>query len=117
MRVFAVPYTILFCAASEEIRSTRRLYLSHLQPLPEIDGSDLVLVPGTGKSPLDGQTLLDAAIRRWLQESYQAGAHIASICTGASALGEAGLLHKRAVRLTGLMWRGCVNVIQLRRCW
>jgi transcriptional regulator GlxA family with amidase domain len=93
-RIFAVPYTILFCAASSEIRSTQRLYISRLEPLPEINGSDLVLVPGTG-GPLKGQKLLDAASKRWLQESYQAGAHIASICTGANALGEAGLLHKR----------------------
>jgi transcriptional regulator GlxA family with amidase domain len=94
MRIFAVPYSILFCAATDEIRSTQRLYLSHLQPLPEINGSDLVLVPGTGTS-LDGQQLLDAPTRQWLQKSYRAGAHIASICTGAAALGEAGLLHKR----------------------
>ncbi len=96
VRIFHVPYTILFCAPSDEICSTQRLYLAHLEPLPEINGSDLVLVPGCGGlSRNDGQGLLDAASRSWLQESYQAGAHITSICTGAEALGEAGLLHRK----------------------
>src|SRR5262245_42365692 len=49
-RIFAVPYTILFCGASDEVCSTQRLHLSRLQPLPEVNGSDLVLVPGTGAS-------------------------------------------------------------------
>jgi transcriptional regulator GlxA family with amidase domain len=95
MRIFHIPYTLLFCAPANEIRSTQRLYLSRLEPLPEINGSDLVLVPGTGALPGEGQELLDVPTRHWLQESYQAGAHLASICTGATALGEAGLLHKR----------------------
>lgn len=94
-RIFAVPYSLMFCAATSEIRSTQRLTISRLEPLPEVNGSDLVLVPGTGGSLLDDREWLDAATRRWLQESYRVGAHIASICTGANALGEAGLLHKR----------------------
>src|SRR5690348_14885575 len=70
-RIFAVPYNTLFCASVSEIRSTQRLYISHLEPLPEINGSDLVLVPGAGGTRKD-QELLDAETRRWLQESYQA---------------------------------------------
>lgn len=94
-RLFGVPYSLQFCAAAEEIRSAQKLYLAHLEPLPEIDGNDLILVPGTGSSPIATRQLLDEASRRWLQESYQAGAKIASICSGTAALGAAGLLHRR----------------------
>ncbi|GER90040.1 AraC family transcriptional regulator [Dictyobacter vulcani] len=94
-RLFAAPYTLIFCAASEEIRSAQQLSLAHLQRLPEIDGSSLILVPGTGISPAKSRGLLDEETRVWLQESYRAGAHIASICSGTAVLGEAGLLHRR----------------------
>jgi transcriptional regulator GlxA family with amidase domain len=94
-RLLGTPYTLLYCATSDEIRSKQQLYLSHLEQLPAISSNDLILVPGVGTSTSTYHELLDAPTRQWLQESYQAGAHIASICTGAEALGEAGLLHKR----------------------
>jgi len=94
-RLFGAPYTLLFCATSDEIRSAQQLHLAHLEPLPEIDKNNLILVPGTGASPSSNHPLLDEPARRWLQENYQAGAHIAAICSGTAALGEAGLLHRR----------------------
>lgn len=94
-RLFGAPYTLLFCATSEEIRSAQQLSLARLQRLPEIDGRSLILVPGTGVSPSQSRTLLDEETKHWLQESYRAGAQIASICSGTAVLGEAGLLHRR----------------------
>ncbi|GLV55788.1 AraC family transcriptional regulator [Dictyobacter sp. S3.2.2.5] len=95
VRVLGLPYRLAFCAASEEIRSAQQLSLAHLQPLPAVDGSSLILVPGTGAAPSHNRALLDDATRRWLQDSYRAGAQIASICSGTAILGEAGLLHRR----------------------
>jgi transcriptional regulator GlxA family with amidase domain len=94
-RLFGAPYTLLFCSACDEIRSTQGLHLARLEPLPEIDGNTLILVPGTGASPRNSRALLDGPAKQWLQESYQAGVQIASICTGTAVLGEAGLLHRR----------------------
>lgn len=94
-RLFGAPYKLLFCATSEEICSAQQLSLARLQPLPDVDGSALILVPGTGASPDQNRKLLDAETKRWLQESYRAGAQIASICSGTALLGEAGLLHRR----------------------
>lgn len=94
-RLLGAPYTLRFCATSEEIRSAQQLSLAHLEPLPDIDGRTLILVPGTGASPSQSRTLLDVETKHWLQESYRAGAQIASICSGTAALGEAGLLHQR----------------------
>lgn len=94
-RLFEMPYTLIFCAASEEIRTAQQITLARLQQLPDIDGCSLILVPGTGLSPGKSRALLDDATRRWLQDSYQAGARIASICSGTAVLGEAGLLHRR----------------------
>ena len=94
-RLFGAPYTLRFCATSEEVRSAQQLWLARLQQLPDVDGRSLILVPGTGASPSQSRALLDEETRHWLQESYRAGAQIASICSGTAALGEAGLLHRR----------------------
>lgn len=94
-RLFGAPYTLLFCATSAEVRSAQQLYLAHLEPLPAIDRRAIILVPGTGATPRENRALLDGPTRRWLQESYEVGAQIASICSGTAVLGEAGLLHKR----------------------
>lgn len=94
-RLFGSPYRLLFCSASEELRSAQGLHLARLEPLPAIDGNTLILVPGTGVSPSSSRALLDEPTKHWLQKSYEAGAQIASICSGTAALGEAGLLHRR----------------------
>jgi transcriptional regulator GlxA family with amidase domain len=94
-RLLGAPYTLSYCAASDEIRSKQQLYLAHLEQLPDIGQNDLILVPGAGTPPFNDRGLLDTPTKQWLQESYHAGTQIASICTGAMALGEAGLLHRR----------------------
>ncbi|WP_126631556.1 GlxA family transcriptional regulator [Dictyobacter alpinus] len=94
-RLFRAPYTLRFCAASAEVRSAQQLYLARLEPLPEIDRKNIVFVPGTGTSPAQSRGLLAEPTKRWLQESYQAGTQIASICSGTAVLGAAGLLDRR----------------------
>lgn len=110
-RLFNAPYQLRFCGTSSEVRSAQHLHLAHLEPLPEIAGNALILIPGTGSSPRDNRDLLDAACKQWLLESHRAGARVASICSGTSVLGEAGLLHRR--RCT-THWE---NISELQECY
>lgn len=94
-RLYGARYSPVFCAATPEIRTTQQLHLSRLESRPEARSTDLVLIPGTGQPPRRNRKLVDRATREWLQESYRAGAHLASICSGTAVLGEAGLLAGR----------------------
>jgi transcriptional regulator GlxA family with amidase domain len=85
-------YRLVYCASAPALRSQQGLQLGGLQPLPEPEPEDLIVVPG-GPEARDGP--LPAATRRWLQRAAQRGAQVCSVCTGAFALGEAGLLAGR----------------------
>lgn len=84
--------TILFCASRERIRTEQGLELASLQPLPEPRATDLVIVPGM---PYAATERFDRKTVRWVRTAHEAGAQIASVCTGAFVLGEAGLLDGR----------------------
>lgn len=87
-------YSLHFCANTSGTRSAQGLFLGQLEPLPVVSAYDMVMVAGMALDQLD-QPLLDRETRYWLIDAHQKGAHIASICTGAAALGEAGLLDGR----------------------
>ncbi|QBD76402.1 helix-turn-helix domain-containing protein [Ktedonosporobacter rubrisoli] len=88
-------YKLLFCANQPELLSAQGLGLAHLQPLPEVSAADLILIPGLRLKALFGDAPLQAEVVCWLKQAAATGAHIASICTGAFVLGEAGLLDGR----------------------
>jgi transcriptional regulator GlxA family with amidase domain len=84
-------YQITFCGAAEVVRSAQGLLVADLQPLPEPRRGDLILVPGTSSETLDRmRPPVD-----WLRAAENAGTRIASVCSGAFALGRAGLLDDR----------------------
>lgn len=85
-------YDVRLCATTDRIRTDQGLWLAELEPLPAVSKGDLVVVPGM---PYRATERLERAAVRWLKMSHAAGAHLASICTGAFALGEAGLLDGR----------------------
>ncbi|GHH73048.1 transcriptional regulator [Streptosporangium violaceochromogenes] len=101
-------YRLEFASDAPETTSAQGLRLAGLAPLSRTTAGpgDLVLVPGprltTGSDrtaapePLVPEPLVPDAAVRWLREVYAAGARVASVCTGAAALGEAGLLDGRA---------------------
>lgn len=90
------PYTLAFCAAQADVASAQGLMLAQLTPLPAVDAGDVVIVPGLNLRPYaTGAMNLAPAVSRWLVDATQAGAYLASVCTGAFVLGEAGLLDHR----------------------
>jgi transcriptional regulator GlxA family with amidase domain len=85
-------YKIAYCSELSRVRSAQGLVLADLDPLPPPSRGDLVLVPGMLSTTLDR---LDRVPRNWLREALDAGAQLASVCTGAFALARAGLLDGR----------------------
>jgi len=90
------PYQLRFCAEQPDVMSAQGLALGRVEPLLPVGADDLVIVPGLSlEAYASGEARISAAIVRWLQQAHAAGARLASICTGAFALGEAGLLDGR----------------------
>jgi transcriptional regulator GlxA family with amidase domain len=96
------PYSLHFCANHTGVRSAQGLFLGQLEPLPSVLVDDWVMVPGISRDNLNSP-LIDHATRQWLVEAYTNGTSIASICTGAIVLGEAGLLDGRRCTTHWLM--------------
>lgn len=91
------PYTLEFCAASPEVKSAQGLTFSGLTTFPEILPNDLVMVPGFAPEtpPLELDSLWHSGALVWLRDGLEAGIPVASVCSGAFILGEAGLLDGR----------------------
>jgi transcriptional regulator GlxA family with amidase domain len=92
---FGAAYKLLFCAGAAETPSAQGLVFKTATELPTLGPDDLVVIPGQRASQIDLNRPLPAKIRTWLQETYQAGTRLASVCSGAFALGEAGFLDGR----------------------
>jgi transcriptional regulator GlxA family with amidase domain len=84
-------YTITIAAASPQMETAQKLMLSDLVPLPLAEHGDLIIVPGYDMRPASPP----AELSKWLRTSADRGAHVCSVCTGAFALGQAGLLNGR----------------------
>lgn len=86
-------YRIRVCAPRERIESHQGVTLAGLDPLPDdVNADALIVVPGM---PYAATQKIERSVTRWLADAARAGAHIASVCTGAFALGEAGLLDEK----------------------
>jgi len=88
---FGGKYCIEHCAIVPQATTNQGLKLSGLRPLPAIGPDDLTIVPGF----TPGNVQLPRALIRWLKRSYDQGASVSSVCTGAFALAQAGLLKNR----------------------
>ena len=88
---YGAPYDVAYAAATPTARTAQGLELAGLAPFPDVGPGDRVVVPGY---PL-ATTRPPAALLAWLKRAAAAGAELCSVCTGAFALGEAGLLDGR----------------------
>jgi transcriptional regulator GlxA family with amidase domain len=100
-------YRIRLCSPKKRVESHQGVILADLDPLPDVEDRQsclseaagriacpppLIVVPGM---PYKATERIDRAAVRWLAKAAKQGAHLASVCTGAFALGEAGLLDGR----------------------
>jgi transcriptional regulator GlxA family with amidase domain len=89
-------YRIEYVADTPQLTSAQGLLLAGLGLLPSTGPGDLILVPGPQlRPPPPGQPLVADAVVRWLRAAHDGGAAVASVCSGAAALAEAGLLDGR----------------------
>jgi transcriptional regulator GlxA family with amidase domain len=85
-------YRVRVCSTRQKIRSHHGVVLADLEPLPDDASNAIVVVPGM---PYAATLKIERTVTRWLAMAARAGAHVTSVCTGAFALGEAGLLDGR----------------------
>ncbi|SFB48622.1 transcriptional regulator, AraC family with amidase-like domain [Amycolatopsis marina] len=90
-----LDYTLLHVAEWAEVPTAQGLPVRAREGLPELDPSDLVLVPGWRAPRLARTGPLAESSLRWLREHHASGGMVASVCAGAEALGRAGLLDGR----------------------
>jgi transcriptional regulator GlxA family with amidase domain len=91
----APPYRLRFVAEETQVPTAQGLSVTAETAWPELTAEDLVLVPGWRSPGTAGGPRLSAAQARHLVEHHERGGMVASVCSGAFALGQAGLLDGR----------------------
>jgi len=84
-----------YVADQREIKTAQGLAVRADTDWPELDADDLVFVPGWRSSGPGAGGRLSAESLRRLREHHAGGGTVASVCSGADALGRAGLLDGR----------------------
>jgi transcriptional regulator GlxA family with amidase domain len=95
VRDFGLDYVLHYVAEQEEVPTAQGVPVHASVEWPVLDPQDLLLVPGWRGSRFGVNGVLTGSIRRRLTEHHARGGTVASVCAGADALGQAGLLDGR----------------------
>ncbi|MFJ3720870.1 GlxA family transcriptional regulator [Streptomyces sp. NPDC090057] len=92
---FGQPYVLDYVAEEPQIRSAQGLPLTARTTWPDLTPGDLVVVPGWSAPTLSGGPRIGPETAGRLRAHHTGGGTVASVCAGADALGQAGLLDGR----------------------
>jgi transcriptional regulator GlxA family with amidase domain len=88
-------YEVSYVAESDEIMTAQGVPLRTELDWPEVGPDDLIVVPGWRSPRLSPIPPIGPATRQRLRDHHAAGGTVASVCSGADALGASGLLDGR----------------------
>lgn len=92
----ATPYKLVYASATSQVMSEQALPLGIVPPFHEVSlkAGDYVVVPGVDFNTFKTGKLHSAIkkVRPWLHEQWKSGVQLASVCSGALVLAEAGVL-------------------------
>jgi transcriptional regulator GlxA family with amidase domain len=88
-------YELSYVAESEEVMTAQGVPLRAQLEWPEIEPEDLIVVPGWRSPRLSPVPPIGPGVRQRLRDHHASGGSVASVCSGADALGASGLLDGR----------------------
>ncbi|MEV6965743.1 DJ-1/PfpI family protein [Hamadaea sp. NPDC051192] len=92
---FGAGYRLAYVGEREDVLANQGLPLRGETEWPELTADDLVVVPGWKSASAHNRTKFTPSTLERLREHHRRGGTVASVCAGAFALGEAGLLDGR----------------------
>jgi transcriptional regulator GlxA family with amidase domain len=92
---FGYGYEVSYVAESDEIATAQGVPLRTSSVWPDLGPGDLVVVPGWRSPRLSPEPPIGPGFRQRLRAHHASGGTVASVCSGADALGWAGLLDGR----------------------
>ncbi|MFF7445489.1 MULTISPECIES: DJ-1/PfpI family protein [unclassified Streptomyces] len=92
---FGHPYTLSYVAEQPQVPTAQGVPLVAGLEWPRLGPEDLVVVPGWRAVTLADSPVIGAAALGMLRDHHARGGTVASVCAGAEALGQAGLLQGR----------------------
>lgn len=90
-----LPYRLAYVAEQDEITTAQGLPVRATVTWPDLTPADLVLVPGWRSAGGAPRPPLGPGVAERLRAHHARGGTVASVCSGADALGRAGLLDGR----------------------
>jgi transcriptional regulator GlxA family with amidase domain len=88
-------YELRYVAAHAVVHTAQQLPVQCETEMPELNPDDLIVVPGWSGDRLEGSATIPPFVLRALRAHHARGGTVASVCAGAEALGQAGLLRGR----------------------